>query len=126
MAVNFVAPDTERANYQERARRPRPMPMRAYLRGLRSDLAGCDSWRRLQVFDGQHQSIATPRQGLDVPRIIGGISQGAPEGLYRRIDAVVEIDDRIIRPQPALDFLAGDDLAPTFKEHPQNLKYLFS
>jgi len=39
---------------------------------------------------------------------------------------VVEIDDRIVRPQPSLDFLAGDNLALTFKEHPQNLKHLFS
>jgi hypothetical protein len=42
------------------------------------------------------------------------------------IDAVVEIHDRIIRPQPVLDFLAGDNPALTFKEHPQHLKYLFS
>jgi hypothetical protein len=39
---------------------------------------------------------------------------------------VVEIDDRIIRPQPALDFLAGDNLGLAFKEHPQDLKHLFS
>jgi hypothetical protein len=39
---------------------------------------------------------------------------------------VVEIHDRIIRPQPSFDFLAGDNLALTFKQHPQNLKHLFS
>jgi hypothetical protein len=39
---------------------------------------------------------------------------------------LVEIDDRIVGPQPTLDFLAGDNLALTFKEHPQNLKHLFS
>jgi hypothetical protein len=39
---------------------------------------------------------------------------------------MVEIDDRIIRPQPPLDFLAGHNHALTFKEHPQNLKHLFS
>ena len=39
---------------------------------------------------------------------------------------MVEIHDRIIRPQPALDFLAGDNLSFTFKQHPQDLKHLFS
>jgi hypothetical protein len=38
---------------------------------------------------------------------------------------MVEIDDRIIRPQPGLD-LAGDDRALPFNEHPQDLKHLFS
>jgi hypothetical protein len=39
---------------------------------------------------------------------------------------VVEINDRVIHPQPVLDFLAGDNRALTFKEHPQNLKHLLS
>jgi len=36
---------------------------------LRGDLSGCDSRRWLPVFDGRHQSIATPRQGLDISRV---------------------------------------------------------
>jgi hypothetical protein len=38
----------------------------------------------------------------------------------------VEIHNCIVPPQPCFDFLAGDNLAFTFKEHPQNLKHLFS
>jgi hypothetical protein len=38
---------------------------------------------------------------------------------------LVEIDDRIIPPQPALDFLAGNNPSLTVNEHPQNLKHLF-
>jgi hypothetical protein len=73
-----------------------------------------------------HQSIATPGQGLDVPRVVRGIPQGTAQGLDRRIDAMVEIHNSIARPQPSIDFLAGYNLAPTFKEHPQDLKHLFS
>ena len=39
---------------------------------------------------------------------------------------MIEIDDRIIRPEPALNFLASDNLALTFKEQPQDLKHLLS
>src|ERR1700689_97182 len=39
---------------------------------------------------------------------------------------MVEIHDSIIHPQLFLDFLAGDNLTLTFKQHPQDLKHLFS
>src|ERR1700722_14680768 len=84
------------------------------------------SRRFLQVFDGQHQSIATPSQSLDVPGGVRRIPQGTAKGLYCRLDSLVEVVDRMIHPQRALDFLAGDDPALTFYEHPQDLKYLFS
>ena len=76
--------------------------------------------------DDRHQSITTPSQGLDVPRVVRGIHKAPASGLDRRIDALVEIDDHVIRPQPALDFFAGDNFALPFKDHPQNLKHLFS
>jgi hypothetical protein len=39
---------------------------------------------------------------------------------------VVEIYDRIGWPRPALDLIAGNNLASTFQEHSQDLKNLFS
>ena len=39
---------------------------------------------------------------------------------------MVEIHNCIVRPQPLLDFLAGDNLALASKHHPQDLKHLFS
>ena len=38
---------------------------------------------------------------------------------------MVEIHNRIIRPQLPLDFLAGDDLAPALNQHSQDLEGLF-
>jgi hypothetical protein len=43
--------------------------------------------------------------------IICGIPQRTPQALDGRVNAVVEIDNRVIGPQLALDFLAGDDLS---------------
>ncbi|MGC2401674.1 MAG: hypothetical protein WA510_17900, partial [Acidobacteriaceae bacterium] len=36
------------------------------------------------------------------------------------------IHNCVVRPQPSLDFVAGNNLALTLKEHPQNLRRLFS
>ena len=38
---------------------------------------------------------------------------------------MVEVDNGVVRPEPLLDFLAGDDLVPTFNQHSQNLEWLF-
>jgi hypothetical protein len=48
------------------------------------------------------------------------------KGSDRGVDAVVEIHNRIIRPQLRLDFFAANNLALTLQEHPQDLKNLFS
>src|SRR5271170_5867024 len=125
MAVNLVAPGTERANREQRPRR-RPPPTPSCRWGLRADLSESGSWRFPQVFDRRDQSIATPSQGLDIPGVVRRVPQGTAEGLDRRIDALVEVVDRMIHPQGVLDFLAGDNPALTFYEHPQDLKYLFS
>jgi hypothetical protein len=43
-----------------------------------------------------------------------------------RVDAAVEIYDRIVSPKPALDLLARDNRSLPFKEHQQYLKHLLS
>ena len=70
----------------------------------------------LRVLYRDHQSIAAPRQRLDVPGIIRGIPQRTPQALDCRVDAVVKIHNRVIGPQLALDFLAGDDISATLHQ----------
>ena len=44
--------------------------------------------------------------------------------LDRCIDALIEIDDRIVCPQFVLDLFAGHNPALMLNEHPQNQKHL--
>jgi hypothetical protein len=53
-------------------------------------------------------------QGLDEPRVCGRISQGLAKSICGRTEAVIEIDERILGPKSAPEFLACDDFSPLF------------
>jgi hypothetical protein len=57
--------------------------------------------------------MAFARQSLDEARIIGRIPQRLAQLLDRRVDAVLELDEGVGRPQRLLQFFAGDNLAVT-------------
>jgi hypothetical protein len=44
--------------------------------------------------------------------------------LHGRIDAVVELDYRVVGPELVADLLAQDYLARTFQQHPEDLERL--
>ena len=72
---------------------------------------------RLQLAD---EPVPLARQRLDVAGSGGGVRQRLAQPLHRRVDAVLEPDDRAVRPQARLDLLARDHLARPIQQHGQD------
>ena len=66
--------------------------------------------------DRIQETIATTPDGLDVPRLRRGIAQRASQPVYGATDAVVEIDEGAVGPQPLPQFLTGNELAGPLDE----------
>lgn len=62
---------------------------------------------RRNGFHRGNEAISTAWQCFHEARFPGGIFQNLAHSFYRRVDAVFELDDGVIRPEPALQFLAG-------------------
>jgi hypothetical protein len=58
-------------------------------------------------------------------RGVRGVVQNFAKPIHRGVEAVVEVNKRIIGPQPALEFLAGDQFAGALQQRDQYLQGLF-
>ena len=63
------------------------------------------------------ESVSAPRQGLDVPRTRRRISQGLPQFVHGRVQAVVEVHEGVGRPQFLAHLLACDHVAGTLSSN---------
>jgi hypothetical protein len=70
------------------------------------------------------KSITPAGQRLDKTRIFGRVTQGVAKSFYRGIQAVFEIDERVGRPKPRLEFLARDHLSRSCQQKIQDLERL--
>lgn len=86
----------------------------------------CRNFRRnpALLFDLSDKPVAASRKSLDEARIVRRFPERAAQPFDGRIDAVVELDNRIVRPQFLADFLAQHRLAGVLDEHEQDLKRL--
>jgi len=82
-------------------------------RNQQGESLGC----RLQLAD---EPLPLARERLDEAGRGGGIRQRLAEALHGRVDAVLELDHRAVRPQARLDLLAGDQLARPIQQHGQD------
>ncbi len=85
--------------------------------GKRSNLLGRCSDRRHR----RDEPIPSTRQRLDKRRRLGGITERLPEFLYRCVEAVLEVDERVGLPEPVAQILASDNIAGPVKERRQHL-----
>src|SRR5580704_19796818 len=73
---------------------------------------------------GSDETIATPGQGFDKKRTVGGIAQSIAKPLDRGVEAVVKVDKGVRGPKSGPKLLAGDDLTRIFEQDGQDLKWL--
>ena len=69
-------------------------------------------------------SEAAAWQGLDIARVVSGVTQCVAHPPHGRVEAVLEIDERIVRPQALAKLVAGDQLTGTVQkgeEEPERL-----
>ncbi len=57
-------------------------------------------------------------------RLVAGIDQRAAQLLYSVVDAVVELDNRVVGPKSLANFVASDDLAVGLDQDAQDLQGL--
>jgi hypothetical protein len=93
----------------------------------RSCIVGWGIQRRNVVsnwFYGSNKPIPLLRQRLDIARSLDIIIQRLSQLLDRRVQRVLKIDKRILRPQPIAQLLAGNEFAGLFKKDRQNFDWL--
>ena len=70
------------------------------------------------------KSISPTRESFDEPGIIGIVPQRFAQSVDRFIQPLLEIDERILRPELIVQFLAGDDLTRLLKKSRKDLERL--
>jgi hypothetical protein len=83
------------------------------------------SGRFLRGRCGQSEEAISPaRQGLNEPWIVGVIPQGLPNFVDSFVKPMLEIDERVLRPELLMEFLTGDNLAGFLQQGDQHLERL--
>ena len=57
------------------------------------------------------KSVSAPRNGFDIPRILGGIAQGSPELIHSHVEAMLEIDECTFLPDLLTQLFARNHFA---------------
>ncbi len=91
--------------------------MSEFLTGFGRDISRGGRYRRYRG----NEAIASPRDSFDEDGMVGVISQRIAEFLQRAVQAEIEIDESVSRPEPLLQFLTRNHFAGMFQ---QGLKYL--
>ena len=91
-------------------------------RGLRSGPRSGFRSRR----DAPDEAIAAPRQRFDEPGPIGRIAQRLAQPADRRVQAVLEVDEDLVAPQPPTQRVPRDDFAGPLEQRREHLERLFA
>jgi hypothetical protein len=78
-------------------------------------------WRRI---DRRNKTISSLRQSLDEARGLGVVAEHNTQAVDCLIQAVIEINVEIVRPQSLSEVVANEDLAGTFPQCEERLKRL--
>ena len=92
--------------------------------GCRARRKPDDLARFIDSLDDPDKSIPSPRQGLDEARLVGGITQRLPQFADGNIEALFEINEGFVGPQPFVKRLARDEFGGAFEQRRENLKRL--
>ena len=77
-----------------------------------------------ESIDGGDEPVASPWQGLDVARAIGGVAENLAKAGDGGVNAMLEIDENVARPELLTDFLARDELGRALEQHEEDLEGL--
>ena len=76
------------------------------------------------ALDRSDEAISAPLQRLDEARTLGVVAERGAQPLDRRVQPVLEIDERPVRPQPVAELVAGEHVRGTLEQHGQNFEWL--
>jgi hypothetical protein len=75
--------------------------------------------------DGNEKAVTTSRQGFNETRVLCGIGQRFPQLVDRGVQAVVEVDESVFRPDLRTQLLATHHIARSLQQHSKYVKGLF-
>jgi hypothetical protein len=109
-----------RTHVHEREHEYPAFSIRAFLRFLspRHDSSGHDT------VDGRNEPITAPMERFNKSGILCRIPKRSAQPLDRGVEAVLEVDERAIRPQAVTNFVARDDFSWLIQHQHQNLERL--
>src|SRR5215472_16213639 len=73
----------------------------------------------------RYEAVTRPSDGFDVARRDRRIAEHDPEAFRGCIEPALEVDNRVARPQPPLQFLPADDFAPLLDEGQKKVERFF-
>jgi hypothetical protein len=84
----------------------------------------CCAWRRGAV-DWSDETISTSSERFDEHWSVRRFAQRIAQPLDSCIQAVIEVNEGILRPEPAPQFVSGNNFPWSFKQSGQHLERLF-
>src|SRR6266705_1573007 len=90
-----------------------------------ADTRGSPLRRSMVSSDRRKEPISAPRQRLDKSRVVSGVAQCLSELVYGCVQAVVEIDERILRPDLRAQLFARYHFGRPLKQDGKHLEWLF-
>src|SRR5438105_4913127 len=71
--------------------------------------------------DGTYKAVTGARESLDISGMIGRVAQCQAKTVDGGIDAALEIDEGILRPKPAAQFIARNHVAWILEQRTKHL-----
>ncbi len=93
--------------------------------GLLSDRGDRDSDFAWSTINRCNEAIPSSSDCLNEDGRFRGFAESVPQPLDGRIQAVIEVDEGVCRPELATQFLPGNQFSRSFKQRCQHLKGLF-
>jgi hypothetical protein len=75
--------------------------------------------------DRSEKSVAMPRNGFHIPRMVRRFSQGRPQLGHRLVQAAIEVHERMRRPKLLAQLFAGHHFPGMFQKEGEDLERLF-
>src|SRR3954462_10071863 len=114
----------ERSRPEQAREWPRRRGRRDYWRDGLALVAHRNDQRGRLVADLGNKPIAAPRNGFDESRSRCRVAEDLAETLHRCVEAVLEIDKRVIGPHRPAQLIACDEPSPTFDQDAEDSKGL--
>ena len=76
--------------------------------------------RAVHALDARDEAVAAPVQRFDEARPLGVVAEHGAQPLDGGVEAVLEVDERAVRPQPVAQLVARQQFARMFEHHRQH------
>src|SRR5258707_15018393 len=84
----------------------------------------CRETRYCRMADRRDEAVTPTGQCFNETRIFGRVTESLSNLVNSRAKGVIEVDNRVLPPEPQLQLFSGDNLARVFEQDRKNFKRL--